>query len=73
VGSHRISRFAPPICDAEILKCFQTPNMKLYDGSSDLEEHVAQYRERMEVNPIPEKLKEACFAKVLDPRSPDQP
>ena len=58
-GSHRISRFAPPICDAEIPKRFQTPNMKLYDGTTDPEEHVAQYRERMEINPIPDGLKEA--------------
>ncbi|KAJ0494134.1 hypothetical protein HanIR_Chr12g0593971 [Helianthus annuus] len=28
-GSHKISRFAPPICDAEIPKRFQTPNLKL--------------------------------------------
>ncbi|KAK1406299.1 hypothetical protein QVD17_41592 [Tagetes erecta] len=63
VGSHMISRFAAPICDAEIPKRFQTPNMKLYDGSSDPEEHVAQYRDRMEINPILEKLKEACLCK----------
>ncbi|KAI3812244.1 hypothetical protein L1987_16951 [Smallanthus sonchifolius] len=42
--SHRISRFAPPLCDAEIPKRFQTPNMKLYDGTTDPEEHVAQNR-----------------------------
>ena len=62
-GSHRISRFAPPICDAEIPKRFQIPSMKQYDGSTDPEEHVAQYRERMEINPIPERLKEACLYK----------
>ncbi|KAK1423949.1 hypothetical protein QVD17_19260 [Tagetes erecta] len=61
--NREISRFAPPICDAEISKRFQTPNMKLYDGSSDPEEHLTQYRERMEINPIPEKLKEACLGK----------
>ncbi|KAJ0667103.1 hypothetical protein HanPI659440_Chr17g0674131 [Helianthus annuus] len=62
-GSHRISRFAPPICDAEIPKRFHVPTMKLYDGSTDPEEHIAQYRERMEINPIPERLKEACLCK----------
>ncbi|KAI3816255.1 hypothetical protein L1987_15948 [Smallanthus sonchifolius] len=61
--SHMISRFAPPICDAEIPKHFQTPNMKLYDGTTYLEEHVAQYRERMEINPIPLDLKEVCLCK----------
>jgi hypothetical protein len=60
---HKISRFAPPICDIEIPKRFQTPNMKLYDGSTDPEEHIAQYRERMEINLIPIDLKEACLCK----------
>ncbi|KAI3802237.1 hypothetical protein L1987_30367 [Smallanthus sonchifolius] len=62
-SSHRISRFAPPICDAEIPKRFKTPNMKLYDGTTDHEEHAAQYRESMEINPIPLDLKEACLCK----------
>ncbi|KAI3742754.1 hypothetical protein L1987_60449 [Smallanthus sonchifolius] len=61
--SHRISRLAPPICDAEIPKRFQTPNMKLYDGTTDPEEHVAQYKERMEINLIPLDLKEVCLCK----------
>ncbi|XP_021992015.1 uncharacterized protein LOC110888818 [Helianthus annuus] len=61
--SHRISRFAPPICNAKIPKRIQTPNMKLYDGITDPGEHVAQYRERMEINPIPERLKEAYLWK----------
>ncbi|MFS7927076.1 hypothetical protein Hanom_Chr04g00304671 [Helianthus anomalus] len=43
-GSHKISRFAPPICDAEIPKRFHVPTMKLYDGSTDPEEHITQYR-----------------------------
>ena len=60
---HRVSRFASPICDAEIPKRFQTPSMKLYDGSTDPEEHVAQYRERMEINPIHANLKETCLCK----------
>ncbi|KAJ0847567.1 putative retrotransposon gag domain, aspartic peptidase domain superfamily [Helianthus annuus] len=62
-GSHKVSRFAPPICDAKVPKRFHIPTMKLYDGTTDPEEHIAQYRERMEINPIPEKLKEACLCK----------
>ena len=62
-GSHKVSRFAPPICDAEVPKRFHIPTMKLYDGTTDPEEHIAQYRERMEINPIPEKLKEAYLCK----------
>ncbi|XP_023743491.2 uncharacterized protein LOC111891665 [Lactuca sativa] len=37
--------------------------MKLYDGTTDPEEHIAQYRERMEIIPIPGHLKEACICK----------
>ncbi|XP_076933340.1 uncharacterized protein LOC143599226 [Bidens hawaiensis] len=37
--------------------------MKVYDGTTDPEEHVAQYKERMEIKPIPERLKEACLCK----------
>jgi hypothetical protein len=47
----------------KFLSASKPPNMKLYDGSSDPEEHVAQYRERMEINPIPDRLKEACLCK----------
>ena len=63
LACHMVSRFAPPICDVEIPKRIQTPSMKLYDGSTDPKEHVAQYRERMEINPIPANLKEACLCK----------
>ncbi|XP_076949747.1 uncharacterized protein LOC143622509 [Bidens hawaiensis] len=37
--------------------------MKLYDGTTDPEEHIAKYRERMEINPIPQNLKEAYLCK----------
>ncbi|KAL4553980.1 hypothetical protein LXL04_039903 [Taraxacum kok-saghyz] len=54
---------AAPIAETEIPKRFQTPSMKLYDGTTDPEEHIAQYRERMEIIPIPAHLKEACLCK----------
>ena len=62
-ATHRTSRFAMPIAETEIPKRFQTPSMKLYDGTTDPEEHIAQYRERMEIIPIPAHLKEACLCK----------
>ncbi|KAK1413102.1 hypothetical protein QVD17_34866 [Tagetes erecta] len=62
-GSLKTSRFIKPICDVEIPKSFQTPKMRLYDGTTDPEEHVAHYRERMEINPIPAGIKEACLCK----------
>ncbi|KAK1441334.1 hypothetical protein QVD17_07181 [Tagetes erecta] len=62
-GSLKTSRFIKPICDVEIPKRFQTTKMRLYDGTTDPEEHVAHYRERMEINPIPAGIKEACLCK----------
>ena len=37
--------------------------MKPYDGTTDPEEHIAQYRERMEIIPVPTHLNEACLRK----------
>ena len=39
-ASHRISRFAVPIADTEIPRRLQNPSMKLYDGTTDPEEHI---------------------------------
>ena len=61
--SHKTSRFIPMIADIEVPKLLQTPNMKPYDGTTDPEEHVAQYMERMEIIPIPTHLKEAFLCK----------
>ncbi|KAK9075696.1 hypothetical protein SSX86_004025 [Deinandra increscens subsp. villosa] len=61
--SHKISRFTWSISQVEIPKHFQTPSMKLYDGTTDPEEHVAHYMERMEINPISTEIKEACICK----------
>lgn len=55
--SHWITSFVPEIPDTKVPKHFQTPIMKPYNGTSDPEEHVAQYRERMEIIPIPLHLK----------------
>lgn len=64
--SHKILRFVSPVCDLEILKQSQVPNMKLYDGATDLEEHAAQYLERMKINCIPQDLKETCLCRGFD-------
>lgn len=37
--------------------------MKPYGGTMDPEEHVAQFKERMEIIPIPPHLKEACMCR----------
>ncbi|XP_074342635.1 uncharacterized protein LOC141680260 [Apium graveolens] len=37
--------------------------MKQYDGSSDPQEHIAQYKQRMFTVPIPRKYREPCMCK----------
>lgn len=49
VANHKISRFTPSIDDNELPKRFQTHNMEPYDGTTDPEEHITQYREKMEI------------------------
>ncbi|XP_023769035.1 uncharacterized protein LOC111917605 [Lactuca sativa] len=72
--SHRILRFAHAIADTKVPKRFQTPSMKPYDGTMHPEEHVAQYRERMEIIPIPlhlktfEKITSDLYRVVQDPK-----
>ena len=65
--SHMISRFIPTIVDTEVPKHFQNPNMKPYDGTTILEEHVAQYREMMEIIPSPLTWKKPVCARALAP------
>nr|XP_043633418.1 uncharacterized protein LOC122604605 [Erigeron canadensis] len=60
---YRVSKFIPAIADVEIPKKFSAPHIKTYDGTTDPEEHVAQYLERMETVPIPIDLTEACLCK----------
>ncbi|XP_023757545.1 uncharacterized protein LOC111906037 [Lactuca sativa] len=47
--SHKILIFTPVIADTEVPKRFQMPNMKPCDGTTDPEEHVAQYREALSI------------------------
>nr|XP_043625557.1 uncharacterized protein LOC122596980 [Erigeron canadensis] len=57
---YKISRFILAIANVEIPKKVSAPHMKTYDGTTDPEEHVAQYLERMETVLIP---MEACLCK----------
>lgn len=61
--SHRVSIFAPPICDVEVPKRFQLENLKIYDGITNLEECDAHYREHIEIFPIMQHLNEAFLCK----------
>ncbi|XP_017224963.1 uncharacterized protein LOC108201178 [Daucus carota subsp. sativus] len=56
-----------PFCDnialVETPKRFAVPPMKAYDGTTDPQEHVAQYKQRMFTVPITKELREPCMCK----------
>ena len=52
-GSYADSSFNDVIALMEIPMKFSVPNMKLYDGTSNPQEHVAQYKQRIFTVPIP--------------------
>ena len=43
---HKISIFSRLIAEIEVSKCFQTPSMKPYDGTTYPEEHMAQIKSK---------------------------
>ena len=47
----------------EMLAKFSFPSMKLYDGTTDSDDHVSQYKQRMFTIAIPRDLREACMCK----------
>ena len=42
---------------------FSFPNMKLYDGTTDPEDHIARYKQRMFTLVIRRDLRESCMCK----------
>ncbi|XP_057791045.1 uncharacterized protein LOC131008168 [Salvia miltiorrhiza] len=42
---------------------FSFPHMKMFDGASDPDDHIAQYRQRMFTVAIPRDMREACMCK----------
>ncbi|XP_057246818.1 uncharacterized protein LOC104908818 [Beta vulgaris subsp. vulgaris] len=62
-NSYADSPFADPIALIEVPKRFSVPSMKLYDGTADPNDHVAQYKQRMITILIPKNMREACMCK----------
>ncbi|XP_010687261.1 uncharacterized protein LOC104901388 [Beta vulgaris subsp. vulgaris] len=62
-NSYADSPFADPIALIEVPKRFSVPSMKLYDGTTDPNDHVAQYKQRMITISIPKNMWEACMCK----------
>ncbi|KAM6583535.1 hypothetical protein CsatB_010537 [Cannabis sativa] len=57
------SPFVDEIALVEMPKKFSFPNMKMFDGTSDPDDHIAQYRQRMFTVAIPRDMREACMCK----------
>ncbi|XP_062109783.1 uncharacterized protein LOC133821608 [Humulus lupulus] len=68
IGKSLPSSFADsPFVDAialmEMPKKFIFPLMKMYDGTKNLNDHIASYKQRMFTAAIPRELHEACMCK----------
>ncbi|XP_031247646.1 uncharacterized protein LOC116105353 [Pistacia vera] len=57
------SPFADGIALADMPQKFTIPNMKPYDGTTDPDDHIASYKQRMFTVSIPRLLREACMCK----------
>ncbi|KAK0571367.1 hypothetical protein LWI29_014734 [Acer saccharum] len=59
------SPFVHAITLIEMPKKFNFPNMKQYEGTTDPDDHIAQYKQRMFTAAIPRDLREACMCKAI--------
>ena len=59
------SPFVDEIALLEMPKKFHFPNMKQYEGTTDPDDHIAQYKQRMFTAAIPRDLREACMCKAF--------
>ena len=61
--SYADNPFTDEITLNEMPMKFSFPNIKAYDGTSDQDDHVAQYRQRMLDVALPKESREATCAK----------
>ena len=61
--SYADTPFTDEINLIEMPRKFSFPSMKAYDGTSDPDDHVAQYRQRMLAVALPKELREATMCK----------
>ncbi|KAK0608385.1 hypothetical protein LWI29_029952 [Acer saccharum] len=59
------SPFVDAIALTEMPKKFSFPNMKQYEGMTDLDDHIAQYKQRMFTAAIPRDLRGVCMCKAF--------
>ena len=61
--SYADTPFMDEITLIEMTRKFSFPNIKAYDGTSDPDDHVAQYRQRMLAVALPKESREATMCK----------
>ncbi|XP_021721365.1 uncharacterized protein LOC110688923 [Chenopodium quinoa] len=57
------SPFSEEIAMVEVPKRFSTPNMTMYDGTTDPDEHVSLYKQKMMTSSIPRDIREPIMCK----------
>ncbi|XP_062088680.1 uncharacterized protein LOC133795242 [Humulus lupulus] len=65
------SPFVDDIALVEMPKKFNFPNMKMFDGTSDPDDHIAQYRQRMFTVAIPRDMREFASSRKLEKSAED--
>ena len=63
VNSYVDSPFMDNIALVEMPRKFSFPNMKLYDGTTDTNDHIAQYKQQIFTTTIPRDLRVAYMCK----------
>lgn len=57
------SPFIDAIAQAEMPRKFALPTMKAYDGTTDLDDHLASFKQRMSAINVPTHLREICMCR----------
>ncbi|KAK2645890.1 hypothetical protein Ddye_021085 [Dipteronia dyeriana] len=65
VNSFTDSPFVDVITLVEMPRKFNFPNMKQYEGMTNPDDHIAQYKQRIFTAAIPRDLREACMCKAF--------
>ena len=63
LNSYADSPFIDKIAPVEMPRKFIFPNMKLFDGTSNLDNHIEQYKHHIFTMAILRDLREACNCK----------
>ncbi|KAF3576812.1 hypothetical protein DY000_02031454 [Brassica cretica] len=63
--SYADTPFVEDIASVEMPRKFSFPNIKMYDGTGDPDDHTAQYKQRMLAVALPKESREATMCKVF--------